>query len=146
MIADEFKRDIGAYLQTQSRDLLAKQLSVSKAVYTERTGSLNRALSSSGTVIMDPDGLRVELAYPMHIRFLDLKRSARKSRTTVRTAIRDHRKVKQQVRVGTLKQHYAPIYNKYVYGYLKSSVYKRLRRVIPRHLILEWSSRMGAVL
>lgn len=33
------------------------------------------------------------------------------------------------------KKKYAPIYNKYVYGYLKSAVWKKLNELVPRMMI-----------
>lgn len=139
MFSDEFKKDVGSFLQTQSHDLLAKQLSVSKAVYTERTGMLNAALASDTTAVVDQNGMSVTLSYPLHIRFLDMKRSSRGGSLSVKAAIRNHKKVSRQVRKGNVKTNYAPIYNRYVYGYLKAAVRRRLRGVVPAHLLNEWT-------
>ena len=38
-------------------------------------------------------------------------------------------------RLGKKKKRYAPIYNKYVYGYLKSSVLRKLNRLVPEIMI-----------
>lgn len=139
MFADEFKKDVGSFLQTQASDLLAKQLSVSKAVYTERTGMLNAALASDTTAVVDPSGMTVTLSYPLHIRFLDMRRSSRGGSVSVKNALRNHKKVARQVRKGNVKTHYAPIYNRYVYGYLKAAVRRRLRSVVPAYLLKEWT-------
>ena len=109
MISSEFLHEAGAYINSQAEDLLKKQASVFSATYNERTGRLSRALNDSATVNAGGDGLSVELRYPIHIRFLDLKRGAN----------------------GKKKKRYAPIYNKYVYGYIKSGVWRWLNAHLP---------------
>lgn len=143
MFTDQFKHSVGSFLETQAQDLLAKQLSVSKAVYTERTGMLNRTLAGRSFTI-DTDALSVSVDYPLYIRFLDMKRSASKTRTVIKTVIQNRRKVQRKVKVGGPKKVYAPIYNKYVYGYLKSAIYKRLRYAIPANLIQDFRQRYRA--
>ena len=55
----------------------------------------------------------VSLPYPKHIRFLDMKKT----------------------KSGKKKRRYEPIYNKYVYGYLKSDIYKMMMAAIPKQMI-----------
>ena len=133
---EEFKHSIGGFLRSQSEDLLHKQLSISKAIFTERTGRLNQALSGNATV--NESQMSVDIPYPIYIRFLDMRRAAIKTQTIDKTVIRNHHKVLTKVRKGKKKQNYAPIYNKYVYGYLKSAVYRRLRSAIPSFMIKEF--------
>lgn len=38
-------------------------------------------------------------------------------------------------RKGKKKKRYAPIYNKYVYGYLKADVHRKLNRLVPSIMI-----------
>ena len=62
---------------------------------------------------LQPNCTRIEMSYPIHIRFLDMKKG----------------------RNGKGKKRYAPIYNKYVYGYLKSDVARKLNRLVPDIMI-----------
>lgn len=94
-------------MKGQAEALLGKQASVLSSTYNERSGLLSRALND--TPNLGGDGLSVELSYPIHIRFLDLKKTAS----------------------GKKKKRYAPIYNKYVYGYLKAGVWKWLNAHLP---------------
>ena len=50
---------------------------------------------------------------PIHIRFLDLKKT----------------------RSGKKKRNYTPIYNRYVYGYLKSDIWRMLMAALPKQMI-----------
>lgn len=109
MITDQFKHEVGSYMQRQADKLLAHQASIARASYNTRTGSLARALASRATV----KDATVSVPYPVHIRFLDLKKT----------------------RSGKKKRHYTPIYNKYVYGYLKSDIWRMLMAALPKQMI-----------
>ena len=50
MISDEFKHEVGSYMQRQADRLLAHQAGIARASYNTRTGSLARALASKATV------------------------------------------------------------------------------------------------
>lgn len=120
MFTEEFTQEINSFLGRQAKQLLDKQSAVFHAVYTERSGTLARSLSSAagqtGSLVggtMANGSFQVSVPYPKHIRFLDMKKGSG----------------------GKRKSKYAPIYNKYVYGYLKSAVYKKLTRVIPVFMI-----------
>lgn len=133
---EEFKHSVGSFFKSQSEDLLHKQLSISQAVLQERTGRLNQFLA--GPARVNEGDLSVTIPYPLYIRFLDMKHSANKTQTVNKTVIRNGRKVLQKARQGKKKQNYVPIYNKYVYGYLKSATYKRLRSAIPSFMFKEF--------
>lgn len=135
---EDFKHSLGDFYRKQSSDLLHKQLSISQAILTERTGRLNQFLSG-GNVRIEEEAMTVTVPYPIYIRFLDMKRAALKTETVDKTVIRNRRKVKKKVKQGKIKQNYAPIYNKYVYGYLKSAIYRRLRTTLPSFMIREFS-------
>ena len=109
MIADSFKHQINRFLASQGSALLAHQKAIADATYGTRTGSLARALSGQPEV----SDLKVSLPYPKHIRFLDMKKS----------------------RSGKKKKRYAAIYNKQVYGHLKSGVWKFLMAALPKQMI-----------
>ena len=132
---EEFKHSIAGFFRSQTDDLLHKQLSISKAILTERTGTLNQFLSGGAGVKIDEQNLTVTIPYPIYIRFLDMKRAAIKTETVDKTVIRNHRKVVKKLARGKKKRVYAPIYNKYVYGYLKSATYRRLRSALPSFMI-----------
>ena len=118
MFTDQFKHDINAFLQGQGDRLLARQKSVFDATYQPRSGSLARALSDKPAVRVTDSSFSIEVEYPLHIRFLDMKK-------------RWSKKKERMVR----KKKYAPIYNKYVYGYLKSGIQNRLNEFISRVMI-----------
>lgn len=109
MIMDEFRHEVNGNMHRQADRLLAHQASIASASYNSRTGSLARALASKATV---QDAI-VSIPYPVHIRFLDMKKT----------------------RTGKKKRAYAPIYNRYVYGYLKSDIWKMLMAAIPKQMI-----------
>lgn len=135
---EDFKHSIGDFYRSQSADLLHKQLSISQAILQERTGRLNQFLSG-GMVRVDEESMTVTVPYPIYIRFLDMKRAALKTETVDKTVTRGGRKVRKRTKRGKIKQNYAPIYNKYVYGYLKSAVYRRLRSTLPSFMIREFT-------
>ena len=111
-----------AELEQQRTDMRAKIASVSarrvawqsreaaaEAPYYRRTGRLKDALWNLPTA----QGTKITINYPLHIRFLDMKKG----------------------RKGKRKKRYAPIYNKYVYGYLKADVHRKLNRLVPSIMI-----------
>lgn len=118
MFTDQFKHDINSFLQGQGDRLLARQKSVFDATYKSRSGSLVRALADKPAVSVSDRSFSIEVEYPIHIRFLDMKK-------------RWSKKKERMVR----KKNYAPIYNKYVYGYLKSGIMNRLNEFISRVMI-----------
>lgn len=109
MITDQFTHEVGTFLQDQAARLLTHQGEIASATYQERTGRLTESLNH----LPYPNGTHIELSYPIHIRFLDMKKG----------------------RNGKRKKRYAPIYNKYVYGYLKSDVARKLNRLVPDIMI-----------
>lgn len=122
MMTDEFTHEVNAYLKDQADLMLRKQAAINEAVYQQRTGSLTRALNSSPSVGSDGQ-ISVTVEFPKHIRFLDMKKGSN----------------------GKKKQHYTPIYNKYVYGYLKSALWKKISRVIPAFMIKQIDSNITTV-
>lgn len=100
MFTEQFTHSVGSLLQRQGDRLLNRQKTIATVYYSEKSGKLRSSLSERTT----PSGLSVEITYPLHIRFLDLKKG----------------------KGGKKKKGYEPIYNKYVYGYLYSGIYKAL--------------------
>lgn len=120
MFSEEFTQEINSFLGRQAKQLLQKQSAVAHAVYNERTGTLSRALNSAagqtGSLVggtMSNGTFQVSVPYPKHIRFLDMKKGP----------------------TGKKKSKYAPIYNRYVYGYLKSALYKKIIRAVPVYMV-----------
>lgn len=109
MIADNYKHQLSSFLGKQGTALLAHQKAIAESFYGQKTGSLASALSGTPTVT----DLKVSVPYPKHIRFLDMKKT----------------------RLGKRKKKYAAIYNRYVYGYLKSPVYRLLMASLPEQII-----------
>lgn len=109
MITDQFTHEVGTFLQDQAAKLLTHQGEIASATYQERSGKLTESLNH----LPYPNGTRIELSYPIHIRFLDMKKG----------------------RNGKRKKRYAPIYNKYVYGYLISGTLRKLNRMVPDIMI-----------
>lgn len=109
MFADEFKHEVGRYLESQTEKLFVRQReAAAEAPYYRRTGRLKDALWNLPTA----NGTKIEITYPLHIRFLDMKKG----------------------RKGKRKKRYAPIYNKYVYGYLSAGVRRTLNRIVRENL------------
>lgn len=121
MLTNELNNEIGSFLGNQADTMLSKQLAVAEAVYTPRTGTLNKALASKPYKV---SGTTVTVRYPLHVRFLDMKKGS----------------------TGRKKQKYAPIYNRNVYGYLKAAVSKKLKRCIPALLLSEWRTTTSRAL
>lgn len=109
MFTDQFKHEINSYLKRQGDRLLETQRGIAQATYRTRTGQLMNSLSGGVTV----SDCKVDIPYPVHIRFLDMKKT----------------------RTGKKKKRYFPIYNKYVYGYLKSDIWRMLNAAIPKQMI-----------
>ena len=109
MFADEFKHEVGGYLKRKAEVLLESQAKIAAANYGQRSGRLSDALQGSPSV----QSMSVTVSYPKHIRFLDMKKS----------------------RSGKKKKRYAAIYNKQVYGHLKSGVWKFLMAALPKQMI-----------
>lgn len=97
MMAEKYIHEI---LVEKSQRLLNVQLSIATAYYGQRTGRLVATLSRAAAV----STRQMHIQYPLHIRFLDLKRTAG----------------------GKRKKVHEPIYNKYVYGYIYIGVYRAL--------------------
>ena len=97
MITETYIHEI---LAEKSGYLLNVQHSIATAYYGQRTGQLASALSKPAVV----NSRQIHIQYPLHIRFLDLKRTPG----------------------GRRKKVYEPIYNKYVYGYIYIGVYRAL--------------------
>ncbi len=114
MVTDQFKHDVNSYMKGQADKLLAHQTAIASSIYTSRTGSLTQALQSQPQV----QDMRVDIPYPKHIRFLDLKKGKPRKDGSQRK-----------------KKNYKPIYNRYVYGYLKSDIWKMLMSSIPKKMI-----------
>lgn len=109
MFTDQFKHEVNSYLKSQGDRLLETQRGIAQATYRTRSGHLMDLLNSSVTV----SDCKVNIPYPIHIRFLDMKKT----------------------RAGKRKKRYFPIYNKYVYGYLKSDIWRMLNAFIPKQMI-----------
>ena len=109
MITDAYKHELNTLLTNQAGSLLAHQKAIAESFYSRRSGSLAQALGSEPTVT----DMKVSIPYPKHIRFLDMKKT----------------------RLGKRKKKYAAIYNRYVYGYLKSPIYRVLMASLPKQII-----------
>lgn len=110
MFTDTLIQQADTFMTQQARGLLAEQQRIASQTYRQRTGTLMESLSKAPAA---STGMEVTLEYPLHIRFLDMKKG----------------------RSGKKKQTYAPIYNKYVYGFLKSGVWKWLNAHIPEIMV-----------
>lgn len=119
MFTDEMKHELGSVLETQGRKLLNRQVNIFDATYENRSGRMSSALHAAPSV----GEAEVTVSYPKHIRFLDMKKT----------------------RSGKRKKRYAAIYNKYVYGYLKADVWKRLNSAIPKRMVQAISETIKGV-
>lgn len=108
MLTENYIHTINGLLQEQGEKLLATQKMIATVYYVNRTGELVSSLGQKPTV----NNLKLTIQYPLHIRFLDLKKG----------------------RGGKKKKNYEPIYNKYVYGYLYGGIYYRLKAVLGDHV------------
>lgn len=87
---------------------------------TKEFQELTKTLESKRKTLRDTlwnmptaQGTKITIEYPLHIRFLDMKKG----------------------RKGKRKKRYAPIYNKYVYGYLVADIRRTLNRMTPDIMI-----------
>lgn len=115
MFADEFKHEVGKFLENQTEKLFIRQReAAADAPYYRRTGRLKDALWNMPSA----QGTKITIEYPLHIRFLDMKKS----------------------RKGKRKKRYGPIYNKFVYGYMNAGVRRQLNRMVPGIMINAFES------
>lgn len=108
MFTDTLQHQIGQVYNIQTTALLAKQSAISAGSFHQRTGRLAASLQGSATIA----GMAATLQYPLHIRFLDMKRS----------------------RNGSIKVH-APIYSRPIYGYLVGGVRRYLNMAVPKAMV-----------
>lgn len=104
MLTEDYIHTLNGLLMEQGQQLLAAQKMVATVYYVNRTGTLLNSLGQQPTV----NNLKLTIRYPMYIRILDMKKNS----------------------AGKKKSYYEPIYNKYVYGYLYSGIYNRLRAAL----------------
>ena len=71
MFTDQFKHEINSYLKHQGELLLQTQRGIAQATYRTRSGQLMSSLNGGATV----SDCKVDIPYPMHIRFLDMKKT-----------------------------------------------------------------------
>ena len=102
-----FREIVSEGLPKTADNLLSTQKNILNRTYMERSGELNRLLSSKPyTVNVTDYGASMQINYIAKIRFLDMKRSP----------------------FGKVKKSYAPIYNKYIWGFLMGYTYSVLRQ------------------
>lgn len=92
-------------LTSRANNLLEHQEVVAAMSYNSRSGELLRATQQSPAV-MSSSGASLTLSYPLHIRFLDMKRG----------------------RSGRRKKVYEPIYSRFIWGFLFTGTYMALLR------------------
>ncbi len=92
-------------LTSRANNLLEHQEVVAAMSYNSRSGALLQSTQQQ-PVLSDALGKRLILSYPLHIRFLDMKRG----------------------RGGRRKKVYEPIYNRFIWGYLFTGTYMALLR------------------
>ena len=92
-------------LTSRANNLLEHQEVVAAMSYNSRSGELLRATQQSPAV-MSSSGASLTLSYPLHIRFLDMKRG----------------------RSGCRKKVYEPVYNRFIWGFLFTGTYMALLR------------------
>ena len=93
-------------LTSRANNLLSHQEVVAAMSYNSRSGALLESTQQQ-PVLNDALGKRLILSYPLHIRFLDMKRG----------------------RSGRKKKVYEPIYNRFsIWGYLFTGTYMALLR------------------
>lgn len=98
--------------------LLRKQLMVLDEAFVSRSGNTARWLGDTGhiNVSASDDGAELNIEYPFYIHFLDLKYS----------------------RYAKRKLTYAPIYNRYVFGFLMGYLYNNIRRQMLGEVYQTW--------
>lgn len=104
MLTENYIHTLNGLLMEQGEQLLATQKMIGSVYYVNRTGRLLDSLGQKPTV----NNMQMTIRYPLHIRFLDMKKG----------------------RSGKKKKNYEPIYNKYVYGYLYGGIYRRLKAAL----------------
>lgn len=109
MLSQEFIRDANHFISSQAEDLLSHQMRIASYSHRPVSGRLAYSLSQTPNI----GDMSVSLTYPLHIRFLDMKKSKQ----------------------GKKKKNYVPIYNKYVYGYLQSGVRNWLNARLPEIMV-----------
>ena len=72
MIKDLYNQAFNQILQENAKKLLATQYKVFQTSYDNKSGDLAKALSSGSAA--SAAGGRIELDYPIYIRFLDMKK------------------------------------------------------------------------
>lgn len=92
-------------LTSRANNLLEHQTVVAAMSYNSRSGELLRSVQQSPSLNGASDA-ELTLEYPLHIRFLDMKKG----------------------RGGRKKKVYEPIYNRYIWGYLFTGTYMALLR------------------
>ena len=102
-----FRDTLSRGLPKAADNLLSIQKNVLNSVYQQRSGLLNDLLSSKPySVHVTDSSASMTINYIAQIRFMDMKRNPRS---------------------GKVKKPYAPIYNKYVWGFLMGYTYNLLR-------------------
>ncbi len=115
-------KDLNSIIQSQTDEMLTKQGTVFASTYRSRSGKVAAALASRPRVSLG----KIIIPYPKYIRFLDMK------------------DVRWQGEKLYRKKRYAPIYNRYVYGYLKIGVWRRLNSTIPKQMFRVLEERLAA--
>lgn len=93
-------------LTTTGQSVLKEQQGIARTYLKRRSGKLISGLNSSAFRITNKTvNPSLVIDYPIHIRFLDMKENGK----------------------GFPKEHYTPIYNKPLYGFIFGYAYKRLR-------------------
>ncbi len=129
MITDKYIKELDNlddWAQQEARivanNLLAVQNRIALVYYNIRSGRLVRGLTPEAIQIGSlSESLHLSISYPLHIRFNDMKKKNPR-RVTIGGKVLTVR----HKRGGRNKQNYAPIYNKYLYGFLLKGLYKRL--------------------
>lgn len=95
------------------------QLRILNSTYVRHTGDLEGNLASKPVSISTAnDSVSLEIRYMFYLRLLDLKYSSKRKK----------------------KKRYAPIYNKYVYGFLMGYIYNNLRQGLSAVVVNEMPS------
>nr|WP_321409337.1 hypothetical protein [uncultured Carboxylicivirga sp.] len=101
-----FINQVTEVLTATGEGVLKEQAAIARTYYNRRTGALIRGLNSNAFQVtnryVNPS---LVINYPIHIRFLDMKLTAR----------------------GRIKQNWYQIYNKPLYGFIFGYAYRRLR-------------------
>jgi len=101
MLTEDYIKQLNDVMLDQAVKMLRAQKIVATAYFVQRTGQLLESTSQNPSVA----NMHLSIDYPLHIRFLDLKKT----------------------KSGHKKRVYEPIYNKYIYGYLYAGIYNRIK-------------------